>query len=146
MAVSARLPRRPQPETQTTHVEERTLTPYERALRHREAIRERNLRRLQACEIVPVEPFQVRFLKLQAMGSISFSELARHMGWSNRKDPDPNDDRNWDSTYAKRVLGFLPYPTKPNAILPATEREFIDYDMAVKLCDVLGMDYHEGGV
>lgn len=133
---------------QTSRVAQRVLSSEERSQITREAMARRRERQLAACEIVPVAPFRERYLELHRRRDMSLHDVARIMEWSKHKRDDPRwgTTNSWDDGYAARVLGLrAEIPGKKDRGV-MRHRETISYEVGVKLCDALGMDYHEGGV
>lgn len=94
-------------------------------------------RQVRHCERIPVAPLRERYLHLKALGNCSLGQLCRHMGWvapdrSRGGRPRPS------VTIAARKLGL-------RAQSGCRVAETIDYDDAVRLCHLLGLDPHEVG-
>lgn len=93
---------------------------------------------------VPSEPFRRRVEELQAQG-VSLSQIALRAGWI-RLD---RGHEKGDTSYLQRVLGLRTWTSGPwNGVPrgPYEAREHMSYEAAVKLCDALGLDYHEMGI
>jgi hypothetical protein len=86
---------------------------------------------------VPIEPFRERFTQLEEQGRLTRTALARKLGFvredkrTGRKLP--------DATRAARMVGVEPERS-------GRYRKRVKYESAVRLCDVLEIDYFEVGV
>lgn len=100
-------------------------------------------RETEACRQVPVAPFRDRFEELRRKNLLTMGQLCQHMNWTyverNRSGRHARPRRRADTTTGRRRLGLSAHHTCSR---PA---ETIDYDIAVRLCGVLGLDPHEAG-
>jgi hypothetical protein len=108
----------------------------------------RRMRQLEdQCVMVPVEPFRLRFLRLQSQGQMTLSGLCVTMGWVYR----PSEMRlraeqrrpgavKPNTSLAKRALGMERRPGRLDA------QHHVTYETALRLTAALGMDPHEAGV
>lgn len=106
----------------------------------------RRQRKIECMDLVPVAPFQERFLHLRARGEMTVGTLCREMGWTRiLTEEQARRERRQscvqpDTSLAQRHLGLKGHSTSGVA------RAFIPYEMAERLCRVLGMDPHEAGI
>lgn len=106
-----------------------------------------NQRMEEQCVRVPVEPFREFFVFLRDRGQMNTADLCFAMGWVYR----PSDQRRVaehrtarikpDTSHAQRVLGL-----RRQGCQGAGEKQYVTYDVAVRLCEALGMDPHVAGV
>jgi transcriptional regulator with XRE-family HTH domain len=81
---------------------------------------------------VPVAPFRERFERLAEREELTLAELASRMGWINARRGTPDIQRS------QRVLGLVQHGK--------SYRQYVDYELAIRLCDALDLDYFEAGV
>jgi len=89
---------------------------------------------------VPVELFQQRFLELESAGLISRTEIARRLGWVRRPPA---------SMRARGCVDLIPDTGRVSRILglkTAGPQKSVDYELGVRLCEVLQLDPVDCGV
>jgi hypothetical protein len=128
------------------HVKGINETLEQRIIRLRRQRQEYKRRQLEALEVVPNAPFRERFLKLQEQGDISTRDICQVMGWMRRRNAQSESRDHPDGKWLQRKLGIIPDLPKPGALTTPDPRDTIPYEEAVKLADIMGMDYHEAGV
>lgn len=109
-----------------------------------EGLRRKREQQVDECRQVPVAPFRERFEELRQMNLMTMGQLCQHMGWTyverNRSGRHHRDRKRPDTTTGRRRLGLA----KHYSCVQPTET--VDYEIAVRLCRVLGLDPHEAGV
>lgn len=103
--------------------------------------------RIDSVELVPVEPMREQYLRLRERGLITMGDVCIHMGWVYR--PSPGRLRaerrregviRPDYSRARRELGL---ERRQDCQGP---REYLGYDTALRLSQILGLDPHEAGL
>lgn len=123
----------PRSRPHVTEGPDRVRTPHLRAGWER-----RRQERMESMADVPNVPFRERFLEMEVRGEMALHRLCLLMGWTR---PRPNGQVGGCTTTARRKLGLA--PVRPGE---TRCREVVTYEEALRLCDALGLDFHEGGV
>lgn len=91
---------------------------------------------------MPVLPFRERFLYLSKRGEMNTADLCYSIGWVYRPTPErARAERRRpgcvkpDTSHARRVLG-----------IGCHGKDYVTYDVALKLANALGLDPHEAGI
>lgn len=95
----------------------------------------------------PVEPFQRRVIELRNAG-YTLEELAQRAGWVNGPNANNRSRRpgSGDASRLERALGMRSeYKTIRGREYRSLKR-YVTYDVAVRLCRALELDYHTIGV
>lgn len=106
----------------------------------------RRQRKIECMDLVPVAPFREKFLEKRRRGELTVGQLCREMGWTRllTEEQARRERRRScvqpDTSLAQRHLGLKGHSTS------GVVRAFIPYEMAERLCLVLGLDPHEGGI
>lgn len=126
----------------------RTMRPHVTARTDRAAVWRERIRRGEVERLVqvPVGPFRERFVHMRGRGEITLGQLCREMGWTYliSEDQARRERRRScikpNTSLAERRLGLRAHSCS------GFEREHVPYEMAERLCQVLGMDPHEAGI
>lgn len=123
----------------------------ENIARRRRGFEDHCQRKVDECELVPVDAFRERFVYLRDRGEITTQGLCWNMGWVSRiSDETARKEHRRPGTMrpqtSKAVTTLGLRERRPTGCTHTGRQQHVTYDTALRLCQALGLDPFEAGI